>query len=243
MGAWLTLQSGNGERGQWSFDSFGPFVDLEPQIRNFIVRRAFRQTRLASSLIDLTASHDRFAEHLIETSVIDRNVDVPYGVSAAMSGTADVVELPHHLDLRPAYKGMYVRCNFGRLPRQHCGTQQTVGAAINLAFNWWKSGHSPTMRIGGRPHGDTVAEVGTQFDCRLVGMLPGDPGYSAEKQRLCALVCWYALQLGVQQGLFADADVCHAVNELAEDLGISGRMTVCPNHNRHFRFGMTPANR
>jgi hypothetical protein len=120
-----------------------------------------------------------------------------------------------------------------------------VITALNVAYNWWKKGFSPTMLLGdisAKSFSSTgchsAHKTGTHFDCDLAGMLPRDPGYNLDKQKGCAIVCWFAIQLGVRRGLFSDQVVCEAVNEIAQEKGFPGRMEVRADHDNHFHFEM-----
>lgn len=110
---------------------------------------------------------------------------------------AVAVELPHHSQLKPEYQGMYERYDSGC---PDWGTEPTVTMAINLAYNWWKKGYSPTMLLGDLSAKDfsktgchSAPRTGTHLDTDLSGTLPRDPGYNQDKQLKCAIVCWFAI--------------------------------------------------
>lgn len=139
---------------------------------------------------------------------------------------------------------MYVRYD-SNCPGQHWGTAATVQMAMNLAYNWWKRSYSPTMLLGdisARSFSQTRCHSahrrGTHLDADLAGTLPRDPGYNLDKQKKCALVCWFAIQLGVRRALFSDGEVAGAVNKIAEERRLLGRVVVRADHDNHFHFEM-----
>jgi murein endopeptidase len=154
------------------------------------------------------------------------------------------VELPHHSQLKPEYKGMYERYDSG-CADQHWGTEPTVLMALNLAYNWWKQGNTPTMLLGdisaktfSQTGCHSAHKTGTHVDADLSGTLPRDPGYNQDKQLKCAIVCWFAIQLGTRRVLFSDDVVAQAVNQIAAEKGFAGRVEVRADHDNHFHFEM-----
>nr|VFK21088.1 MAG: Penicillin-insensitive murein endopeptidase [Candidatus Kentron sp. LPFa] len=154
------------------------------------------------------------------------------------------VELPHHNQLKPEYKGMYVRYG-SSCSRQHWGTKETVNMALSLAHNWWKRGNRPTMLLGdisaknfGQTGCHSAHKNGKHLDADLSGTLPSDSGYNLDKQKKCAIICWFAIQLGARRALFSDSAVAKAVNKIAVDKGYPGRVVVRTDHDNHFHFEM-----
>jgi len=155
------------------------------------------------------------------------------------------VELPHHSQLKPEFRGMYVRYNGGACGSQHWGTPETVSMALGLAYNWWKQGFKPTLLIGDLSAKDfsktgchAAHKTGTHVDMDLAGTLPRDPGYNRENQLKCAQLCWFAIQLGAKRVLFSDSTVARAVNELAKKNGLPGRVETRSDHDNHFHIEM-----
>lgn len=196
------------------------------------------------SLTTLSDDRTRLSELLVEAAEADRNTDELGELISSPEEMAAAVELPHEKNLPSRYKGMYIRYS-SSCPNQHWGTRATVIATLNVAYNWWKKGNSPTMLIGDISAKNFAAtgchaahKTGTHVDMDLAGTLPWDPEYNREKQLKCARVCWFAIQAGFQRGLFSDQVVCDAVNELAADKGFPGRMVVRADHDNHFHFEM-----
>ena len=196
------------------------------------------------SLIDLPDDGQIPSELLAEAAKADRNTDELGKFISSPEAIAAAVELPHHKQLPPEYKGMYIRYD-SSCADQHWGTPATVRATINLAYNWWKKGNSPTMLIGDLSARNfactgchSAHKTGTHVDIDLKGMLPENQGYGRREQLKCFLVCWYAIQLGFRRGLFSDQEVCEAVNRFAEEKNLPGRMVVRADHDTHFHFEM-----
>ena len=196
------------------------------------------------SLTDVSDDRTLLSELLVEAAEADRNTDELGEFILSPEEMAAAVELPHHQNLPSRYKGMYIRYS-SSCPNQHWGTRATVMATLNVAYNWWRNGNSPTMLIGDISAKNFAAtgchaahKTGTHVDIDIAGTLPRDPEYNREKQLKCATVCWIAIQLGFRRGLFSDQVVCDAVNNLAADKGFPGRMVVRADHNTHFHFEM-----
>ncbi|WP_306051824.1 penicillin-insensitive murein endopeptidase [Oceaniradius stylonematis] len=154
------------------------------------------------------------------------------------------LELPHHDKLKPKFKGMYIRYD-SKCTGQHWGTEETVKMSMDLAYNWFKNNKTPTLLIGdisakefAKTKCHSAHKTGTHVDMDLAGTLPSDPGYDKEKRLKCAQICWLAIQLGVKRVLFSDAKVGVAVNKLAKDKGLSGRVVVRADHDDHFHIEM-----
>ena len=198
----------------------------------------------AVSLTTLSDDRTPLSELLVEAAEADRNTAELGELISSPEERAAAVELPRPQDLPPEYKGMYSRYCLGH-PDQHWGTRATVIATLNVAYNWWKNGNSPTMLIGhisaqdfAATRGHSAHKTGTHVDIDLAGTLPRDPEYNREKQLKCARVCWFAIQAGFQRGLFSDQVVCDAVNKLAADKRFPGQMVVRADHDNHFHFEM-----
>lgn len=200
------------------------------------------KTHAEPTLLDIDAAE---LERLLVEAAGDRN-EVELGHREFNPAVlAAAVELPHHSQLKPEYKGMYVRFDGGSCADQHWGTDATVTMAINLAYNWWKQGFTPTMLIGdlsAKSFGSTgchaAHKTGTHVDIDLSGTLPRDPGYNLDKQKKCAQLCWFAIQLGVKRVLFSDGEVAAAVNKHAQAKGLPGRVEVRADHDNHFHLEM-----
>ena len=195
------------------------------------------------SFIEVNADEAILTENLIEAASA-RDDEELGALQFDPEVVAAGVELPHHSKLKPEYKGMYVRYDSG-CPNQHWGTKATVTMAINLAYNWWKKGYSPTMLLGdisaqnfSQTGCHSAHKTGTHLDADLAGTLPRDSGYNLDKKKKCAVVCWFAIQLGVRRALFSDSDVAKAVNKAAQDRGLPGRVVVRADHDNHFHFEM-----
>jgi len=189
----------------------------------------------------LPADEDLLLRYLGDAS--SREVD-ELGSIATADTTAVAVEVPHHSKLKPEYRGMYERYDSG-CPDQHWGSEATVTMALNLAYNWWKQGKTPTMLLGdvsARNFAQTGCHCahknGTHVDADLAGTLPRDPGSNRDKQIKCAIVCWFAIQLGARRVLFSDGQVAEAVNKIAAEKGFPGRVAVRADHDNHFHFEM-----
>lgn len=198
----------------------------------------------AVSLTTLSDDRTLLSGLLVEAAEADRNTAELGELISSPEERAAAVELPRPQDLPPEYKGMYSRYCLGH-PDQHWGTRATVIATLNVAYNWWKNGNSPTMLIGhisakdfAATRGHSAHKTGTHVDIDLAETLPRDSGYNREAQLKCARVCWFAIQAGFQRGLFSDQVVCDAVNKLAADKGFPGRMVVRADHDNHFHFEM-----
>lgn len=171
--------------------------------------------------------------------------EVPSNGTAAEDSVgpqAEAIELPHHSRLKPEYRGMYVRYDSFRSD-QHWGRPETVRLALQVAYNWWHYKFRPSLMIGdvsARTFVDTECHSahrgGAHFDMDLVGTLPKDPGYGRDAQLKCAQLSWFALQAGVARVFFADGVVAEAVNRLATERGIEGRVLVRPDHDDHFHM-------
>ena len=196
------------------------------------------------SLTDVSDDRTLLSGLLVEAAKAERNTAELGELISSPEEMAAAVELPCPQNLPPKYKGMYSRYCLG-YPDQHWGTRATVLATLNVAYNWWKNGNSPTMLIGHISAQDFAAtrshsahKTGTHVDIDLAGTLPRDPEYNREKQLKCARVCWFAIQAGFQRGLFSDQVVCDAVNKLAADKRFPGQMVVRADHDNHFHFEM-----
>lgn len=195
------------------------------------------------SFINLKADEEMISEYLFEAST-ERDESELGNIEHNPEALTTAVELPHHSQLNPEYKGMYVRYS-SSCANQHWGTKATVTMAINLAYNWWKKGYTPTMLLG-----DLSARIfsqtgchsahknGTHLDADLAGTLPRDSGYNFDRKKKCAIAQWFAIQLGVRRSLFSDSDVAKAVNKAAQDNNLRGRVVVRADHDNHFHFEM-----
>lgn len=195
------------------------------------------------SYIDVEADEQELLNFIVENAFERDEAELGF-LQFDPKVISEAVELPHHSQLKPEYKGMYVRYDSG-CPDQHWGTKPTVDMAINLAYNWWTKSYSPTMLLGDiskRNFSQTgchsAHKGGTHLDVDLAGTLPRDPGYNIDKKKKCAVVCWFAIQLGVRRALFSDSDVATAVNKIAVERGFPGRVEVRADHDNHFHFEM-----
>jgi len=197
----------------------------------------------AAAFVEVASNLELLTAGIVRAATQPRNAELgerefsPRALNAA-------VELPHHGDLKPEYQGMYVRYD-SACANQHWGTEATVTMAINVAYNWWKQGYQPTMLLGdlsARNFGATgchsAHKTGTHLDIDLPSTLPRDPGYNLEKQQKCAIVLWFAIQLGVRRALFSDSEVAQAVNDVAAEKGFPGRVEVRADHDNHFHLEM-----
>lgn len=162
------------------------------------------------------------------------------GTAETVAGEA--VELPHHSQLKPEYEGMYVRYD-SSCPDQHWGRADAVRMALLVAYNWWHYKFRPTLLIGdisARSFSQTrchsAHKTGTHVDMDLALTLPRDPGYGKDEQLKCAQLAWFALQARARRVLFGDAVVAQAVNRLAEENGLTGRVVVRADHDDHFHI-------
>lgn len=218
---------------------------------------AFEANLGAASLTKLCTDKERLSDLLTD---VRRNMDGDTVEEAAVVGTSEIpatetetpqatpapVQLPCEGHLRPAYEDLYERYDLGH-PDQHWGTEETVLATINLAYNWWRAKKSPKMMIGHisakkfrKTGGHRAHKTGTHVDIDLVDVLPRDTGGTStpKNQLKCAIVCWFAIRLGFRRGLFGDLQVCEVVNRLAKEKGLSGRMVFRSDHKSHFHFEM-----
>ena len=217
---------------------------------------AFEANLGAASLTKLCTDKERLSQVLDKV----RNMDRDTVEADAVVGTPEIsatetempqarhtpVQLPCKGHLRPTYENLYKLYDL-RHPDQHWGTKKTVLATINLAYNWWRAKKSPKMLIGhisakdfGATGGHRAHKTGTHVDIDLAGVLPQDTGGTStpKNQLKCAIVCWFAIRLGFRRGLFGDRQVCEAVNRLAKQEGLSGRMAFWSDHKNHFHFEM-----
>jgi hypothetical protein len=155
------------------------------------------------------------------------------------------VELPHHSDLPPEQRDMYVRYDSRRCPNQHWGTRATVTFALKLARRWRDNKHQPVIHFGdisaknfAKTNCHTAHKTGTHLDVDLPTALPSDPSYDKGKRKLCATLCWYAVSLGARRVLFSDPAVAEAVNKLAQASRLVGRVVVRDDHDNHFHIEM-----
>ena len=154
------------------------------------------------------------------------------------------VELPHHSQLPAGERGLYVRYDAG-CADQHWGTPATVELALKLARRWRENGHQPTIHFGdisarnfARTRCHSAHRTGTHLDVDLPGSLPRDPGYNEARRKSCSALCWYAVSLGARRVLFSDSAVAVAVNRLAQEDGLPGRVAVRADHDNHFHIEM-----
>lgn len=193
---------------------------------------------------DLDIDQEDIDGLLVEAQTIELELDELGEITLDPEILRSAVELPHHRDLKPEYRGMYVRYG-SSCSGQHWGTPNTVRMAVNLAYNWWKQIGTPTILLGdisAKNFSQTGCHMahksGTHLDVDLAGTLPKDPNYNLSKKKKCAVLCWFGIQLGVKRILFSDAEVAKAVNELAEKKGFSGRVRVRADHDDHFHIEM-----
>ncbi len=203
----------------------------------------FFEKQDSNNPLEVNADEEMLTNYLVEAAS-ERDNDELGLMEFNPEIIASAVELPHHSQLKPEYRGMYVRYD-GNCSDQHWGTKATVNMAINLAYNWWKKGYSPTMLLGdisARNFSQTgchsAHRSGTHLDADLAGTLPRDSGYNLDKKKKCAIVCWFAIQLGARRALFSDSDVAKAVNKAAQENNFPGRVVVRADHDNHFHFEM-----
>ena len=154
------------------------------------------------------------------------------------------VELPHHSQLPAGERGLYVRYDAG-CADQHWGTPATVEMALKLARRWRENGHQPTIHFGdisarnfAQTRCHSAHRTGTHLDVDLPGSLPRDRGYNEARRRSCSALCWYAISLGARRVLFSDSAVAVAVNRLAQESHLPGRVAVRADHDNHFHIEM-----
>lgn len=194
---------------------------------------------------EIEAQLERLYEE-VERAADARDVEElgPAGPAENADEFLEPVELPHHSQLPAGERGMYVRYDAGCV-NQHWGTPATVELALNLARRWWRNGHQPTIHFGdisarnfARTGCHSAHKTGTHLDVDLPGSLPRDRDYNEEKRKKCSALCWYAVSLGAQRVLFSDSAVAEAVNKLARENGLRGRVAVRADHDNHFHIEM-----
>lgn len=203
----------------------------------------FFESSTGTTFTEVNADEDLLTSYLVDKSIVGDEEEMGLtDLGSAAAGTA--VELPHHSQLKPEYQGMYVRYS-GSCADQHWGTEATVMMAVNLAYNWWKKGYQPTMLLGdisaktfSQTGCHSAHKTGTHLDTDLAHSLPRDPDYTLDKKKKCAVVCWFAIQLGAKRVLFSDSEVASAVNKAAADNGFNGRVVVRADHDNHFHIEM-----
>jgi hypothetical protein len=189
---------------------------------------------------------DSILERLYEEVEKDANASdtkEPASILTANALLEEPMELPHHNDLPPGQRGMYVRYDLQRCPGQHWGTKATINFALKLAQRWRDNKHQPVIHFGdisAKNFAETKChdahKMGTHLDVDLPGILPKDDGYDADKRKKCIALCWYAIYLGANRVLFGDSVVAHAVNKIAREIRLVGRVDVRDDHKDHFHI-------